>query len=172
MQETQVQSLGGECPLEKEMATHSSIPARKMPWTEEPGRVQSMGSQRVRHDWATSLSFYPALHLLASNLNLISHSPGTLLHKSLFYIFFIKMNWVLLHLWLKICETFFLYFQPLSLHWFNLSLKTSPPVKNTLFCNNTLYCSSFSKEWYSFLVSASLLCFNRLFLGFCLHFYH
>ena len=50
MQETQVQSLGREDPLEKEMATHSSILAWKIPWMEEPGRLQSMGSQRVRHD--------------------------------------------------------------------------------------------------------------------------
>ena len=50
MQETRVQSLGQEDPLEKEMATHSSILAWKIPWMEEPGRLQSMGSQRVRHD--------------------------------------------------------------------------------------------------------------------------
>ena len=50
MRETQVQSLGGEDLLEKEMATHSSILAQKIPWTEEPGRLQSMGSQRVGHD--------------------------------------------------------------------------------------------------------------------------
>ena len=49
-QETRVQSLGQEDPLEKEMATHSSILAWKIPWTEEPGRLQSMGSQRVGHD--------------------------------------------------------------------------------------------------------------------------
>ena len=50
MQETWVQSLGWEDLLEKEMATHSSILAWKIPWTEEPGRLQSMGSQRVGHD--------------------------------------------------------------------------------------------------------------------------
>ena len=50
MQEIQVQSLGQEDPLEKEMATHSSTLAWKIPWMEEPGRLQSMGSQRVRHD--------------------------------------------------------------------------------------------------------------------------
>ena len=53
MQETQelwVQSLGWEDPLEEEMATHSSILARKIPWTEEPGGLQSMGSQRVGQD--------------------------------------------------------------------------------------------------------------------------
>ena len=48
--ETSVQSLGWEDPLEKGMATHSSIPAWRTPWTEEPGGLQSMGSQRVGHD--------------------------------------------------------------------------------------------------------------------------
>ena len=57
MQETRVRSLGWEDPLEKEMATHSSTLAWKIPWTEKPGRLQSMGSQRVRHDWGTFLSF-------------------------------------------------------------------------------------------------------------------
>ena len=50
MQETQVQSLGWEDPLEKEMATYSSILAWKIPWTEEPDRLQFMGSQRVGCD--------------------------------------------------------------------------------------------------------------------------
>ena len=50
MQETRVQSLGWEDLLEKEMATHSSILAWRIPWTEEPDRLQSMGSQRVGHD--------------------------------------------------------------------------------------------------------------------------
>ena len=49
MQENQVQSLGWEDPLEKGMTTHSSIPAWRIPWTEEPGRLQSMGSKRVKH---------------------------------------------------------------------------------------------------------------------------
>ena len=55
MQGIQVWSLGQEDPLEKEMATHSSILAWRILWTEEPGRLQSMGSQRVRHDWATNI---------------------------------------------------------------------------------------------------------------------
>ena len=50
MWETRVRSLGREDPLEKEMATHSSTVDWKIPWTEEPGRLHSMGSQRVRHD--------------------------------------------------------------------------------------------------------------------------
>ena len=48
--ETLVQSLGQEDPLEKNMATYSRIPAWRIPWTEEPGGLQSMGSQRVRHN--------------------------------------------------------------------------------------------------------------------------
>ena len=48
--EMRVRSLGREDPLEKEMATHCSIPACRVPWTEEPGGLQSMGLQRVRHD--------------------------------------------------------------------------------------------------------------------------
>ena len=48
--ETRVQSLGQEDPLEKEIAAHSSTLARKIPWMEEPSRLQSMGSQRVGHD--------------------------------------------------------------------------------------------------------------------------
>ena len=57
MRETWVQSLGWEDPLEKEMAIHSRTITWKIPWTEEPGSLQPMGSQRVRHDWATSLHF-------------------------------------------------------------------------------------------------------------------
>ena len=56
MQETWVQSLGWEDPLEKKMATHSSILAWEIPWMEEPGWLQSMGSQRVGHDRATQHS--------------------------------------------------------------------------------------------------------------------
>ena len=58
MQDTWVQSLGREDPLEKEMATHSSTLAWKIPWTEKPGRLQSIGSQRVGHDCATSHSTF------------------------------------------------------------------------------------------------------------------
>ena len=56
MQETQVWSLGLEDPLEKGIATHSNILAWKIPWTEEPGGLQSMGLKRVKHDWVTFFS--------------------------------------------------------------------------------------------------------------------
>ena len=56
MLETWVWSLGQEDTLEEDMATHSSILAWRIPWTEEPGRLQSTGSQRIRHDWVTKHS--------------------------------------------------------------------------------------------------------------------
>ena len=56
MKDTQVQPLGWEDALEKEMATHSSTLAWKIPWTEERGGLQSTGSQRVRHDYVTELN--------------------------------------------------------------------------------------------------------------------
>ena len=61
VQETQVQSLGQEDPLEKGMATHSSILAWRIPWTEEPGELQSIGSQRVRHSLENNTVFKYAL---------------------------------------------------------------------------------------------------------------
>ena len=61
MQETWVRALGWEDPLEKEMAIHSSTLAWKIPWTEETGRLQSIGLQRVGHDWATSLALATSL---------------------------------------------------------------------------------------------------------------
>ena len=63
VEETQVWSLSWEDPLEKELATHSSTLAWKIPWTKEPGGLQSMGLQRVWHDWATSLRSGPAFRL-------------------------------------------------------------------------------------------------------------
>ena len=62
MEETQVQSLGWEVPLEKEMGTHSSIIAWRIPWMEEHGALQSMGSQRVRHN----LSDLVCTHIFSS----------------------------------------------------------------------------------------------------------
>ena len=62
VQKTQVQSLGQEDPLEKAMATHSSILAWRILWTEEPGRLQSIGSQRVRHDWSGLACTHVCMH--------------------------------------------------------------------------------------------------------------
>ena len=72
IQETWVRSLGQEYPLGKGMATHSSILAWRMPWTEEPGGLQSMGLEKVRHDWTTNAhthgSFIPAAAAAAKSL--------------------------------------------------------------------------------------------------------
>ena len=62
MRETWVRSLGQEDPLEKEKATHSGTLAWKIPWMEKPGRLQSMGSLRVGHSLATSLSLFTFMH--------------------------------------------------------------------------------------------------------------
>ena len=67
MQETWVRFLGWEDPSEKGMATHSSILAWRIPWTEKPGGLQSMGLQRVRHDWATKHSSLCLYILLSRN---------------------------------------------------------------------------------------------------------
>ena len=69
MQETQVRSLGQEDPLEKEMATHSSTLAWKIPWMEKPGRLQSLGSQRVGLDMTKQLNFH--LIIIKDNLRTI-----------------------------------------------------------------------------------------------------
>ena len=81
MQETQVQSLGWADLLEKEMATHSSILASKILWTEKPGRLQSIGSQRVGHDRATSLSLSSAFS--KTNLNIRKFTVHVLLKPGL-----------------------------------------------------------------------------------------
>ena len=67
MQETWVQSLGWEDTLEEGMATHSNILAWRIPWTEKPGGLQPMGSQRVRHDWVTNTEEAAAAFELGSD---------------------------------------------------------------------------------------------------------
>ena len=62
MQKTRVWVLCQEGPLEKKMITHPSILAWEIPWPEEPGRLQSIGSLRIVHDWATSLSLFTFMH--------------------------------------------------------------------------------------------------------------
>ena len=88
MRKTWVRSLGWEDPLEKEMATHSSIPAWRIPWTEEPGGLQSTGSQRVGHDWATSLTHSLCLFL-----------PFLLVHNMFIYLnLFLIGGWLLFNI--------------------------------------------------------------------------
>ena len=72
MPETRVRSLGREDPLEKEMATHSSTLAWRIPWREGPGRLQSMRSQRVRHDWAT----FTCVYIYGGDMRGVNLIPG------------------------------------------------------------------------------------------------
>ena len=83
MRETWVRSLGWEDPLEKEMATHSSTLAWRIPWREGPGRLQSTGSQRVGHDWAT---FTLDLFTWRFRANSLKHSLKKCIH-GIFYRF-------------------------------------------------------------------------------------
>ena len=88
MQETRVQSLVREDPLEKEMATHSSTLAWKIPWMEEPGGLQSMGYQRVGHNQVTSVSLS------------LYFDPRSGCWKT-----FIKLRWIVLLFFLKILNS-------------------------------------------------------------------
>jgi len=84
MQETWVRSLSREDLLEKEMATHSSTLARKIPWMEEPNRLQSMGSQRVTHDRVTSLSLSP--DMIINSGTAAMKNPGQTKSDNLLYL--------------------------------------------------------------------------------------
>ena len=93
-QETWVQFLGREDPLEEEMATHSSILAWRIPWTEKPGRLQSMESQTVRHDWVTSLSLFHFIFVLDiflkfhfRNLSMMDFNIFSFLSTNLLFLF-------------------------------------------------------------------------------------
>ena len=91
MQETRVQSLGREDLLEKEIAPHSSILAGKIPWMAKPGRLQSMGSQRVRHDWATSHTHTSAICKHAHGhmaLSVLDMSPLLLIEATVLFFNF------------------------------------------------------------------------------------
>ena len=76
MQETRVQSLGQEVPLEEKMATYSNSLAWKIPWTEEPGRLKSMGSQRVRHHMTERLTHKIVLGYFIEN---VTHKKNRLI---------------------------------------------------------------------------------------------
>ena len=73
MLETRVQSLSWEDPLEKEMTTHSSILAWRIPWTEELGRLQSTGSRRVGHDWASNTFIFSTIIYIMEDGSLPIH---------------------------------------------------------------------------------------------------
>ena len=77
MQETRVQSLGQEDPLKEEMATHSTVLAWEIPWTEEPGGLQPMGLQRVGHNLATKPPCTTRINALMLQIHKPSHKTGS-----------------------------------------------------------------------------------------------
>ena len=89
MQESWVWSLGWENPLEEGMATHSSILAWRIPWTEDPGRLQSMGSRRVRHNW-THTHTYTCIYVH------VSHSWDHTGYEFLAFLFHLAVHYKLL----------------------------------------------------------------------------
>ena len=109
MRETWVQSLGQEDPLEKEMATHSSTLAWKIPWTEKPGRLQSMGSQRVGHDWSDLaaavlpigsfsrvyvwINYIMCVHALLLRCVRLFVTPWTIAYKAPPFMGFFRQEW-------------------------------------------------------------------------------
>ena len=131
--ETWVQSLGRD-DLEKEMAIHSSILAWKIPWTDEPGRLQSMGLQRVGHDWATSPSLLPRVGGITQAEGKVTQDqscPGCLAYVSQWHHCFLSLLRVNLgsHRWLFSL----LHFLSISSHI--LSLDVSPQIHPCLlFC--------------------------------------
>ena len=80
MQETQVQSLGREDPLEKEMATHSRVLAWRIPWTDEPGGLQSIGSQRAGHDLATKQQQHIEIAINTVAIKMRWEQAGAVIH--------------------------------------------------------------------------------------------
>ena len=140
MWETWVRSLGGEDPLEKEMATYSNILAWRIPWTEKPSRLQSMGSQRVRHDWATSP------YHLNTNKRVLFLPPSDAYVRSFLY---------LLYTLIKLYYTKALRDQASSLAPDWILLLQGPRILALWFNNNLSlpghHCFPWLKSWPSFL---------------------
>ena len=142
IQETWVRFLDGEDPLEKAMATRSSTLARKIPWMEEPGGLQSMGLQRVRHVWATYLSFlynFPFSWLLVKEFSLWHE-------KDLELLFALYLNFLLL-------------LHPLvldSLYSEFLKIKTRHPLKKPR--NNILHKAMVHMFWLNMFFFSLLDC--------------
>ena len=150
MWETWVRSLGWEDPLEKEMAVHPSTLAWKITWMEKLGRLQSMGSQTVGHDWATSLLS------LSNSLPIFQICIQTL--SSTKYI---------ITLWLK-CILLFVY-----LYWYKFwRLMTRKKNNQNIYSNKTDYKTIFSNEHMNQIPEHYALGYlwkaiNRLFSSFC-----
>ena len=144
MRETQVQSLGWEDPLEKKMATQSSSLAWRLSWTEEPGRLQYMGSQRVGHDWVTSLHFW-----MKYLMHAISNFPDEIssLSHSIVFLYFFELNTKEVFC-ISPCHSWNSAFK-----WVYLSFSTLP-LTSVLFSD---ICEASSDNYFAFCISLSLV---------------
>ena len=171
MRETWVRSLGREDPLEKEMAIHFSILAWRIPWTEEPGGLQSTGSQRVGHDWATSLyakstcliactplspelhiywpSPLPLQHFLRAIWNAVSRAivfilPPKRFHSQLSCCALLKSTCITM-----ICYFYFLPSHVSTNSWGYASRKkiSSSKFKTSLLIYDVWYCNILVRNW-------------------------
>ena len=108
MQKTLVHFLGGEDPLEKGMATHSSMLAWRIAWTKEPGRLQSMGSQRVGQDWVAKHTVYAHIHTHTHTyMNWHRWQQGTVNENQAFPD---KQMWI----WIRSHKKYFVIYMPFS----------------------------------------------------------
>ena len=151
MWETWVHSLSWEDPLEKKMATHSSILAWRVPWTAELGGLQSMGLQRVWHDWATSLSpsvsFCFSLHMLS----MLFLRPCWYISLKLVFLPFPTPHHIKVILFLHLLEVFTQISSPWDLLWPSQNIQMCgflwPP--SDVFCYTSLpYFFPFSIHFY------------------------
>ena len=164
VQETQVQSLGWEDPLEKEMAPHSSFLAWKISWTEEPGGLQSMGSQRVRHNWVTNT--------YSKNVSLILQGPVQELLLELpmpsqqAFLRAPRIPCVHSYSCTRWCFFFCFFFLPLSLSLHQDTADTlilRVRMLRAVLCSACLYIPGFKKReslalWYMLSWSAAVVC--------------
>ena len=146
MRETRVQSLGQEDPLEKEMANHSSTLAWKIPQTEEPGRLQSMGLQRIRDDWANSLSLSQSLLARTFSVLWIFYTPFITQLLSTVALPLLRQSLNLcvclsVYLYLQLC-IFFLPIYMVCGHYELLHCVCSPSFKHTSFRSGILHLHS------------------------------
>ena len=162
MQETQVWSLDQEDPLEKRTATHSSVLPWRIPWTEEPGRLQSTGSQWVRHDWVTNTFFHFLNQLLG--FPFMSYKDESPFCRWENVVIFGK--WLIQNNrgseWKSLVKSLF------STIWNSILLKCNDSIN---FINNTIplhmvlhiwyYNVNFSQHWKMISVSKRLLIFIR-----------
>ena len=148
MWETRVQSLGWEDPLEKEMATHSSTLAWKIPWTEECGGLQCMGSQRVRHDWTSEhpaessvqyLRFTNRLWCTVVKFDRIFFFSAIFSHQSFYPCSDAKLYWSLTFHRNHSCRT-----------WLEASSVYIKLARNQLFTNSQEI-TKLGHPWFSFL---------------------